>query len=126
MVRKLDEKNRPNHALFALTFGTVLIGAFFPFAFLSQLISAGTLISFMFVCLGIYALRRREGKDIKDPDFKMPLYPVMPFLGFAAALFVFLGLSHDAKLYAGFWFLAGLIIYFVYGINHSALSQKQK
>ncbi len=123
---KLDEKNRPNHALFALTFGAVLIGAFFPFAFLSQLISAGTLISFMFVCLGIYALRRREGKDIKDPDFKMPLYPVMPFLGFAAALFVFLGLSHDAKLYAGFWFLAGLIIYFVYGINHSALSQKQK
>ena len=113
-------------ARLAQTFGAVLIGAFFPFAFLSQLISAGTLISFMFVCLGIYALRRREGKDIKDPDFKMPLYPVMPFLGFAAALFVFLGLSHDAKLYAGFWFLAGLIIYFVYGINHSALSQKQK
>lgn len=124
---KLDAKNRPNHALLVLTCGAVLIGAFLPFAFLSQLISAGTLISFMFVCLGIYALRQREGKDIKDPDFKMPFYPVMPFLGFLAALMVFLGLSGDAKLYAGFWFLAGLVIYFVYGINHSTLSkQKQK
>ena len=121
---QLDEKNRPNHALALLTIVVVVIVAFLPFAFLSQLVSAGTLISFMFVSLGIYALRQREGKDIPDPDFKMPLYPVMPFLGFLASLMVFLGLSNDAKTYAGIWFLIGLVIYFVYGINHSALSKR--
>lgn len=123
---KLNEDNRPNRAVWTLTIGAVLIGAFFPFAFLSQLISAGTLIAFMFVSLGIYALRRREGKDIPDPAFKMPLYPVMPALGFIASFMVFMGLDEQAKLYAGIWFVFGLIIYFAYGMRHSTMNKKNK
>ena len=98
---KLDKSNRPNRALWTLTIVVILIGAFFPFAFLSQLVSAGTLIAFMFVSIGIYPLRRREGKDINDPAFKVPLYPVLPALGFLASLMVFLGLDYQAKLYPG-------------------------
>lgn len=122
---KLDESNRPNRALWTLTIVGILIGAFFPFAFLSQLISAGTLIAFMFVSIGIYPLRRREGKDINDPAFKVPLYPVLPALGFVASLMVFLGLDYQAKLYAGIWFVLGLVIYFVYGMKHSYLNKKK-
>lgn len=118
---KLDKSNRPNRALWTLTVVGILIGAFFPFAFLSQLISAGTLIAFMFVSIGIYPLRRREGKDINDPAFKVPLYPVLPALGFLASLMVFLGLDYQAKLYAGIWFVLGLVIYFAYGVRHSYL-----
>lgn len=121
---KLDRSNRPNRALWTLTIVGILIGAFFPFAFLSQLISAGTLIAFMFVSIGIYPLRRREGKDINDPAFKVPLYPVLPALGFLASLMVFLGLDYQAKLYAGIWFVLGLVIYFAYGVRHSCLSKK--
>ena len=121
---KLDKSNRPNRALWTLTIVVILIGAFFPFAFLSQLISAGTLIAFMFVSIGIYPLRRREGKDINDPAFKVPLYPVLPALGFLASLMVFLGLDYQAKLYAGIWFVLGLVIYFAYGVRHSYLSKK--
>ena len=122
---KLDESNRPNRALWTLTIVGILIGAFFPFAFLSQLISAGTLIAFMFVSIGIYPLRRREGKDINDPAFKVPLYPVLPALGFVASLMVFLGLDYQAKLYAGIWFVFGLVIYFAYGMKHSYLNKKK-
>ena len=121
---KLDKSNRPNRALWTLTIVVILIGAFFPFAFLSQLVSAGTLIAFMFVSIGIYPLRRREGKDINDPAFKVPLYPVLPALGFLASLMVFLGLDYQAKLYAGIWFVLGLVIYFAYGVRHSYLSKK--
>ena len=121
---KLDKSNRPNRALWTLTIVGILIGAFFPFAFLSQLISAGTLIAFMLVSIGIYPLRRREGKDINDPAFKVPLYPVLPALGFLASLMVFLGLDYQAKLYAGIWFVLGLVIYFAYGVRHSYLSKK--
>ena len=78
----------------------------------------------MFVSLGIYALRKREGKDIANPAFKMPLYPVLPALGFLASLFVFLGLDYQAKLYAGIWFILGLVIYFAYGVRHSYLNKK--
>lgn len=123
---KLDKKNRPNHALFTLTVIGVVVGSLLPFAFLAQLISAGTLIAFMFVSLGIYRLRQREGKDIPEPGFKMPFYPVMPALGFIGSLFVFWGLGSDAKIYAGIWFLLGLIIYFAYGANHSYLATKKE
>lgn len=123
---KLDKHGRPNRALWTLTIVAILIAAFFPFSFLSQLVSAGTLIAFMFVSLGIYALRRREGKDIANPSFKMPFYPVLPALAFLASLFVFIGLDFQAKLYAGIWFVLGLIIYFTYGIRHSFLAHKKE
>ncbi|MCX2455292.1 APC family permease [Lacticaseibacillus nasuensis] len=113
----------PNHALWTLTVIGVVIGALFPFKFLAQLISAGTLIAFMFVALGIYRLRQREGKDIADPAFKMPWYPVLPALAFLGALGVFLGLDIQAKVYSGIWFLIGLVVYLTYGIRHSALNQ---
>lgn len=113
----------PNHALLVLSVIAVAIGAFFPFEFLSELISAGTLIAFMFVSLGIYRLRLREGRDIADPAFKMPFYPVLPALAFVGALVVFMGLDVQAKVYSGIWFVVGLIIYFAYGVRHSALNQ---
>ncbi|WEV58885.1 amino acid permease [Bifidobacterium sp. ESL0728] len=122
---KINNRHLPNNALLALTVFAVIIGSIFPFAFLSQLISAGTLIAFMFVSLGIYGLRKREGKDIAEPGFKMPFYPVMPALAFLGSLIVFLGLSNDAKIYAFCWFVFGLILYFCYGIRHSALNSKQ-
>ena len=43
----------------------------------------------------------------------MPFYPVMP-CRFWPPVRV-LGLDIDAKIYAGVWFLLGLVIYFTYG-----------
>lgn len=120
---KLNPNGLPNHALLFLSTIGVIIGAIMPFAFLAQLISAGTLIAFMFVSLGIYALRPREGKDVADPDFKMPWYPVLPAVAFLGALAVFWGLDIQAKVYSLIWFVIGLVIYFLYGKNHS-LNQK--
>ena len=54
----------------------------------------------------------------------MPFYPVLPALGFVASLIVFWGLDIQAKLYAGGWFVLGVIIYFAYGIRHSYLAKK--
>lgn len=121
---QLNKNNLPNHALIVLTIVAVIVGSLFPFDFLSQLISAGTLIAFMFVSLGIYRLRPREGKDIPDPSFKMPWYPVMPALAFLGALLVFWGLDIDAKLYALIWFIVGLFVYLTYGMHHSYLNKK--
>ncbi|AQW21190.1 amino acid permease [Lentilactobacillus curieae] len=118
--------NLPDRALIVLTIIGVLLGSVFPFAFLAQLISAGTLIAFMFVSVGVYALRPREGKDIPMPSFKMPLYPVLPALGFLGSLGVFWGLDIQAKTYAFGWFVFGIIIYFLYGIRHSNAGREEK
>lgn len=71
----------------------------------------------MFVTLGIYKLRPREGKDLPVPGFKMPLYPVLPAVAFIGALLVFLGLDHMAKLVTGIWFIFGILVYIFYGMH---------
>lgn len=125
-LRKLNHNDLPNHALLLLSIVGIVLGAVFPFAFLAQLVSAGTLIAFMFVSLGMYALRPREGKDLPIPSFKMPFYPVLPTIAFLGAFLVFWGLGKDAKLYALFWFIFGVILYFSYGIRHSYLAKNQR
>ena len=122
---KLSKNKQPLNALTVLTIIGVVLGAVSPFEFLSQLVSAGTLVAFMFVSIGIYALRPREGKDISEPGLKVPFYPVLPFIGFLGALIVFLGLDIDAKIYIGVWFIIGLVMYFTYGAKHSALNDRK-
>ena len=69
--------------LVILTVIGVLVGSMFPFAFLAQLISAGTLIAFMFVSIAMYSLKKkREGKDLPVPAFKVPFFPVLPVITF--------------------------------------------
>lgn len=115
----LNDKHLPNRTLVILTIIGVLIGSMFPFAFLAQLISAGTLVAFMFVSLAMYRLRKREGKDLPIPAFKLPLYPVLPAVTFVLVLLVFWGLGFEAKLYTLIWFIVGIILYLSYGLRHS-------
>lgn len=121
---KLNSKQLPNRALTILTIIGVLIGSMFPFAFLAQLISAGTLVAFMFVSIAMYRLRKREGKDLPVPSFKLPLFPVLPAVTFILVLAVFWGLSFEAKLYTLIWFIVGIIIYFLYGVRHSKKNEE--
>ena len=89
-----------------------------------MLFRSGTLVAFIFVSLGIYALRRREGKDLPEAQFKMPGYPVMPLVSALFSAVIFWGLNADAKIMMVAWFMIGLIIYFAYGIRHSVINQE--
>lgn len=120
---KVNDKGLPNNALLVLSVIAILIGSVFSFTELAGLISAGTLIAFIIVSLGVYALRPREGKDIPVPGFKMPLYPVLPALAALGSGFIFYQLDNQAKLYAFGWFVLGLIIYAAYGARHSKISR---
>ncbi|MFZ2590808.1 MAG: amino acid permease [Leuconostoc citreum] len=120
---KVNDKGLPNNALLVLSVIAILIGSVFSFTELAGLISAGTLIAFIIVSLGVYALRPREGKDIPVPGFKMPLYPVLPALAALGSGFIFYQLDNQAKLYAFGWFVLGLIIYAADGARHSKISR---
>ena len=123
---KLDHRGLPTNGLLVVTLVAVVVGAFFPFAFLAQLISAGTLIAFIFVSLGMFALRPREGKDLPVATYRMPFYPILPALGAIGSVFVFEKLDDLAKLYASLWFILGIIIYTLYGTNHSKKKTAEK
>lgn len=118
---KTNARHLPINALNLVTFAAIIVAGFLPFTFLSNLVSAGSLIAFIMVSLGIYALRPREGKDLPKPVFKMPLYPVLPAVSALFSGVIFYGLSNDAKLLMLGWFVIGSIIYFAYGMRHSKL-----
>lgn len=90
----IDRKHVPNRALWLITFLAMILGSVFPFTFLATLVSAGTLVAFIFVSLGIYALRPREGKDLPEAQFKMPGYPVCSNLILFSAI-DFLGIGRN-------------------------------
>lgn len=119
VLSKLDKNKQPKNAVILLTIVVMVISSILPFSFLSQLVSAGTVIAFMFVSVGIFYLRKREGKDIRDPEFKVPGYPVLPVLSFASSLLVFLGLDQAAKIYTLIWFILGVLVYSFYGLKHA-------
>lgn len=116
---KLDKNKQPKNAVALLTLIVIVVSSLLPFSFLSQLISAGTIIAFMFVSVGLFFLRRREGKDIQEPAFKVPGYPILPILSFTFSFLVFMGLDNAAKVYTLIWFILGIAVYFVYGIRHA-------
>lgn len=121
---QIDDKHVPNHALWMITFLAMILGSIFPFTFLATLVSAGTLVAFIFVSLGIYALRPREGVDLPEAQFKMPLYPVLPAISAIFSAVIFWGLNTDAKILMVGWFVIGLLIYFIYGIRHSIINKE--
>ncbi|USS85190.1 amino acid permease [Fructilactobacillus myrtifloralis] len=116
---RLNHKNIPANALWIITAVGVIMGAVFPFTFLAQLISAGTLIAFMAVSLAMYPLRKREGKSLPTAAYRQPFFPILPILGFLGSLVVFLGLDIQAKIYSIIWFLIGVIVYFAYGYKNA-------
>lgn len=121
---QIDDKHVLNHALWMITFLAMILGSVFPFTFLATLVSAGTLVAFIFVSLGIYALRPREGVDLPEAQFKMPLYPVLPAISAIFSAVIFWGLNTDAKILMVGWFVIGLLIYFIYGIRHSIINKE--
>lgn len=122
---KIDDRHVPNRALWTITFLAMVLGSIFPFTFLATLVSAGTLVAFIFVSLGIYALRKREGKDLPEASFRMPGYPILPAISAIFSAVIFWNLNVDAKLLMIGWFVIGLLVYFTYGIRHSVLINRE-
>ena len=83
-----------------------------PIDVLGQLVSIGTLLAFVLVCIGIVVLRR-TAPDIRRP-FRTPFVPVVPALGAIICLAQMVGLPFQTWARLAIWLVAGLLIYFGY------------
>lgn len=100
-----------------------ICGGAMPMSLVGELVSIGTLLAFVLVCLGVVILRHTK-PEINRP-FKTPLYWLVGPLGAISCLWVMTSLPHDTWLRLAVWLVLGFIIYFTYGIKHSGL-QKNK
>jgi APA family basic amino acid/polyamine antiporter len=98
---------------------TILTGVIIAFAagllpidLLGQLVSIGTLLAFVLVCIGVVMLRR-TAPDLERP-FRTPWVPTVPILGALICLAQMIGLPLQTWYRLVIWLVTGLVIYFAY------------
>ena len=95
------------------------VAGLLPISTLGNLVSIGTLLAFIIVCLGVWILRRIR-PDMERP-FRTPLVPAVPILGIGISLLLMASLPIDTWIRLVVWLVIGLVIYFGYGRHHSVL-----
>ncbi len=99
----------------------IVLAGTLPINKLGELVSIGTLLAFVIVCISIIVLRKTR-PDIHRP-FKTPWVPLVPLLGAGICLLQMYALPLDTWLRLIAWFVIGLVIYFAYGIRKSKLNK---
>src|SRR5262245_45276896 len=99
---------------------TSLFAAFIPENIVGEMTSIGTLFAFMLVCAGVWIMRNRRPDLARG--FTVPALPVVAVLGIATCGLMIFGLGFWNWMRLVGWLIVGLVIYFLYGVKHSALS----
>lgn len=97
-------------------FVVAVIAGLTPISELGKLVSVGTLFAFTVICFSVLYLRHTQPK-LKRP-FRVPFGPLFPILGMVLCLYLMWGLR-EMFWTLKFYFIGGLVLYFVYGANHS-------
>jgi APA family basic amino acid/polyamine antiporter len=96
-----------------LTGGVVSVAAgLFPIGLLGQLVSIGSLLAFVLVCIGVLVLRRTAA-DVVRP-FRVPGVPWVPILGALACLAQMVSLPRATWERLIIWMVLGFAVYFLY------------
>jgi len=110
----VHEKYQTPYFATIITGGIAMVtSGLLPIGILGELVSFGTLLAFIIVCLGILILRYQQ-PDLKRP-FKTPLFPVTPILGIISCMAVMFSLNTLILWIALAWLLIGLLVYYGYG-----------
>lgn len=96
-----------------------IVAGVFPLRLLGELISIGTLLAFVVVCVGVIVLRRRR-PELHRP-FRVPGYPWTPVAGVVVCLALMANLPMDTWIRLAVWLALGVLIYAGYGWRNSSL-----
>ncbi len=101
-----------------------LFAAFIPGKVVGEMVSIGTLLAFILVCIGVLVLRY----TMKDAPrgFRVPFVPVIPVLGVVICFVMMAFLPFDTWIRLLVWMLIGLDIYEGYGVKKSHFNKGKK
>lgn len=124
----LPERFSTVHRVFKTPYKTTIISGaaamvvagLFPIGLLGELVSIGTLLAFVIVCVGVVALR--YSRPELPRAFRTPLVPLVPALGAIIALLQMAALPMDTILRLIVWMAVGFAVYFGYGRRHSKIN----
>nr|HPL18091.1 amino acid permease [Spirochaetota bacterium] len=95
----------------------IFFSGLFPIGLLGEMVSIGTLLAFVIVCVSVMVLRYSKPK-LHRP-FKTPLMPFVPIMGALVSLAQMFALPQDTWMRLLIWMFIGFIIYGLYGERHA-------
>ncbi|MFK6999520.1 amino acid permease [Flavobacterium oreochromis] len=105
--------------IFFLIFVSIFAG-FVPVSDLGHMVSIGTLLAFVLVCIGVLVMRKKMPEIPRA--FKTPLVPFVPIAGILVCLYLMYSLPLESWMRLVIWMALGIIIYFMYGKKNSKLN----
>jgi APA family basic amino acid/polyamine antiporter len=114
----------PHRGTIITGFVAALFAAIFPFDTLAELVSVGTLLAFIAVCVGIMILRVTAPRATRN--FRIPYVWFVAPAGAIICLVMMVSKfisSPDTMGRLIIWTIVGLLIYFAYGVWHAAPSK---
>jgi APA family basic amino acid/polyamine antiporter len=99
--------------------GAALVAGLFPIDILGELVSIGTLLAFVTVCIGVLVLRHTQPAlpracRVPAPWFTCPA-------GVLVCGFLMYSLPTDTWMRLLAWTVLGFVVYFLYGHRRSAM-----
>lgn len=101
-----------------------IIAGLLPLSVIVQLLSIGTLLSFMLVSLAVIVLRKTMPNFKRK--FRCPGVPFTPAITILCCLILLSKIHRTTWIGFIVWLVIGLITYFTYGRKHSLLENEQK
>lgn len=101
---------------------TAFIAGVLPLSMIIDLVNIGTLFAFIIVSLGVIILRKTR-PDL-ERRFRLPGVPFTPLITIAFCFYLIASLHFTTWLRFAGWLIAGLVIYFIYGLKHSQLQNE--
>jgi len=122
-LAKVDEKHgTPARITIGVGVAIAIIAGFSDISVLEEMVNVGTLFAFVLVSIGVIVLRRTR-PDL-ERSFKVPLMPVVPILSVLACLWLMINLTAITWVRFLVWMVLGVIVYFVYGKQHSMVGRR--
>lgn len=107
--------------IFFMFFVSIFAG-FVPVSDLGHMVSIGTLLAFVLVCVGVLVMRKKMPHAPRA--FRTPLVPFVPMAGIVVCLYLMYSLPGESWLRLLVWMGLGILLYFIYGKRNSKLNNQ--
>ncbi|GIL37963.1 APC family permease [Roseiterribacter gracilis] len=109
--------------MFVMVFVSIFAG-FLPISTLGNMVSIGTLLAFVIVCVGVMVLRKTR-PELPRP-YRTPFVPLVPILGILVCGVMMLGLSGATWARLLIWLAIGMAVYFLYSRRNASARDSER
>jgi basic amino acid/polyamine antiporter, APA family len=117
-----ERRKVPTRMTWVIGVASAVLAGVLPIGEAAELTNIGILLAFVVVCVAVIVLRYRQ-PDLPR-SFRTPGMPVVPIIGVVFSIWLITFLKPETWLRFAIWFVIGIVLYFAYGRQKSAMARR--